>query len=466
MPAPTGAPTWRSIESPYREPYSRMNLLARDLWGQVVEAFATERGAAVADLWLGHSRPLEFTRGIFKLGVPNEVVREWVDHRYRESLESIFQQLTGSQVRIQLAVDPNLMRALPAPGAAGAPAAADAAQSAEPQFCVRPENRLANASLQRLLRDPGTGNPLFLYGAAGVGKSALVANQLFHYAREFGAERTTLSVHAESFSNDLVHAIRSGEVSSFRGRMLAADALVLEEVHRLRGKPKTQQECLSILRYYLDRKRPVVLTSRHPPNAIFLLDEALRSYFLSGILMKIADYAIPSRVAILKQRSERFQHRVPDETLERIAQRVPGAFDRQVRFLEKVAAYAALAGEPATVEFVATKFPELAGTGAREVDVKAVIDLVAKHFHVSPEDIASNRKVRTCVLARHLVVYLTTVVFNLKARRVMRHLGGLSPSTTAYARRKIELRRKEDAMFDAEVRRILDELSIGQRLLF
>ncbi|MFH0946450.1 MAG: helix-turn-helix domain-containing protein [Planctomycetota bacterium] len=158
--------------------------------------------------------------------------------------------------------------------------------------------------------------------------------------------------------------------------------------------------------------------------------------------------------------------RFPLETIERIAQRIPGTFDREVRFLERVAAFAGLEGKPASLEFLARGFPELAGHGERDVDLKALIELVSREFGASPEEIASNRKLRSAVLARHLVIYLATVVFNLKARRVMRHLGGLSPSTTAYARRKIEQRRKDDALFDLRVKRLLEELNVGQKLLF
>ena len=434
-----------------------MNLLARDLWEDVRDAFQSVEGAAPADLWLRNARPVEFSRGIFTLGVPNDVVRQWLEHRYRDELEEIFQRLTGSTVRVLVQVDPRLSIQRPTPARPS---------SRAPTFVIRPENRLANAALQRLMRDPRTGNPLFIHGPTGCGKSALVNQHLKNYSGEDGVPRSTVSLTAEAFSTGFVRAIRERTVPSFRGRLLAADALVLEEAHRLRGKTKTQGEFLSILKYYTIRNRPVILTSRHPPNAIFMLDEGLRSHFLSGNLVRIAPYSIPSKIAVLSAHSRRFPREVPQETIERIAQRIPGTFDREVRFLERIAAFAGLEGKPASLEFLAEGFPELAGQGESDVDLKALIELVSREFGSTPEDIASNRKLRSAVLARHLVIYLATVVFNLKARRVMRHLGGLSPSTTAYARRKIEQRRKDDDLFDLRVKRLLEELNVGQKLLF
>ncbi|MFG0319269.1 MAG: helix-turn-helix domain-containing protein, partial [Planctomycetota bacterium JB042] len=120
----------------------------------------------------------------------------------------------------------------------------------------------------------------------------------------------------------------------------------------------------------------------------------------------------------------------------------------------------------ATIDFVAQTFPELAGSGARAVDVDRLVEVVAREFGTTPADIASSRKQRHAVLGRHVVVYLATVVFDLRARRVVRHLGGLSPSTAAYARRKIELLRREDPIFDGRVKRLLEELDSGQKLLF
>jgi len=437
-----------------------MNLLARDLWEDVRQAFQTTEGTAVGDLWLQNVRPLEFSRGVFTLGVPNDVVRQWLEHRYRTTLESIFRSLTGSSVRVMLQLDPSLPLRRPArkQSAAGRPV--------PPLLMVRPENRLANAAIKRLLGDPASGNPLFLYGPTGSGKTELVRQHMRDYCGAGGSARSTVSLTAEAFSSGFVSAARERAVPAFRGRLLAADALVLEEAHRLRGKARSQKEFLSILKYYVARNRPVILTSRHPPNAIFLLDEGLRSHFLSGILVPIRSYSVPSRVAVLEAHARRFPREIPLETIERIAQRIPGTFDRQVRFLERVAAFAALEQKPASLEFLAQGFPELAGQGERDVDLKSLIQLVADEFGTRPEEIASNHKVRSAVLARHLVIYLATVVFNLKARRVMRHLGGLSPSTTAYARRKIEQRRKQDVLFDARVKRVLEQLNVGQKLLF
>lgn len=439
------------------------SLFAREIWGDVKEAFRAAHGVAVADLWLAQVQPLSFTKGVFAVGVPNEVVLEVLEKKYRPSIESIFHDLTGSAVRVLFRVEstvPVVARELPTF------ARGDEDLDATIPLVVRPENRLAHAALTRQLNDPRSGNPLFLYGPQGCGKSLLLRHHLAAYAERCGGQRATVTVHAEAFSNALVRALKENDLPAFRGRMLAADVFVLEEAHRLRGKPRTQREFLSILRYHVERNRPVILTSRHPPNGIFLLDEALRSYFLSGILARVAEYPDPSRVAILAEITKRHRRSVPLETVERIVARVPGSFDRQVRFLERVAAFAALADREPTLAFLAEKFPELSGQGGVELDIKVLIDLAAREFGTTAEDIASNRKVRTAVLARHVVVYVATLVFNMKANRVMRHLGGLSPSTTAYARKRVEEMRRDDPLFDSRIRQLLDRLARGQKLLF
>ncbi len=441
-----------------------MNVLALDLWQEVRREMRSDARGAAVDLWLRQSEPVEFARGVFTLGVPNDVVREWLDRRYRDDLESIFHRLTGSDVRVRVCVDRSLRRVAPSNEVASARPAARAPSPST--FVARPENRIAAAAVHKLLREPSSGNPLFLHGPSGSGKSRLVRYHIGRFLDESASPRTTVSITADAFSTALVRAIHDNQVSSFRGRMLAADVFVLEEAHRLRGKPRTQHEVQSVIQYHVQRGRPVILTSRHAPSAVFLLDEGLRSHFLSGQLLKIAEYSEASRAEILATIAEAFAHPMPRETIERIAHRVPGTFDRQVRFLEKVASFATTEGRPATLELIAERFPELAGSGSRDVDVGDLIALVAQEFGTTVDAIASNGKVRSVVLARHLVVYLATTVYDITARRVMRHLGGLSPSTTAYARRKIELKRKEDPTFDARVRRLMEQLDGGQKLLF
>ena len=76
-----------------------MNLLVQDIWNQVLEGFARLHGGAMKELWLKHSRPLSFTKGLFVLGVPNLFVREWLERKYIKDIESLFMEVTGCPVK-------------------------------------------------------------------------------------------------------------------------------------------------------------------------------------------------------------------------------------------------------------------------------------------------------------------------------------------------------------------------------
>lgn len=447
-----------------------MNTLARHLWRDVRDDLV-ERGPGTARSWIEQLRPRSFRHGVFEFAVPNEVVRVWIDRHHRRTIERAMQAQTGSPIRVRLVVDRRAdggLRGAPAPGVGPTSRRARGlglSGAGEP-YVVVPEARLAHAAVRRALEDPGCVQPLYLYGDAGVGKSALVEHLVSSVLSEGGTRRAVVRATAERFSRHFVAALKERDLPAFRGRWLAADVFVFEEFHRLRGKAASQAEFLRILLYHLQRGRPVILTARHPPHEVFLLEERLRSHVLSGLVVRLPDPGDPSRLAILRAHAGRLAPPVPDETLERIVRRVPGSVGRQVRFLEKVAAFSASRGVAPTIEALEERFPQLGGKGAGELDFRGLLSRVAAEFGVDEADVASNRKARRATLARHVLIYVAVEVLGVPARRVLRSLGNLSPSTTSYARRRVAERRREDPAFDHRLRRLVAELRQGQRLLF
>src|SRR5262249_41018476 len=155
------------------------------------------------------------------------------------------------------------------------------------------------AALKRsLLEATPVFNPIFIHGPTGCGKTALMRWYLETNAREKGSVPCFCTT-GEEFTRRFTRGIRGGNAAAFRGDIVANEMLVLDQAHRLADRLATQAELLSILKYFLERQRQVILLSRHSPRDILHLDSNLRSYFLSGLVLGMTDLSAPSRVTVL-----------------------------------------------------------------------------------------------------------------------------------------------------------------------
>ena len=449
-----------------------MNLLVQDIWNQVLDGFTHRHSAALRDLWLKHTRPLSFNKGLFVLGVPNLFIREWLERKYLQDLEALFTEVTGSRVKVMLRIDGylyRLMRKMHGEDRGSGGERTEAEPIPSPYagtFVVRPENRLVYSLFERLLREPTGGfNPLYFYGPEGVGKTHLL-ERFLRRTEENGRFASCRKVDAETFARECGRAARVGDRVRFRGAILRCHLFALDDVHELEGKLKIQQELLSILKYLVERNRQVLITGTRHPRDIRLFDGGLASFLLSGMVVSVQGYGVNSMVEILSRRCSEKGIDVPPSLVENVARNGRGSVHVLIRLLEEVAARAEALGELPTPAFLKKHFPAYASFTQGEDSVDRIIHLVSRRMEVDRSLIASNSKRRSAVTARHLVIYLATRHLNTPSRRICRWLGNISPSIVPYARRKVDARRSEDEAFNRLVLELQSEIEGGQKFLF
>ena len=136
--------------------------------------------------------------------------------------------------------------------------------------------------------------------------------------------RHILYLTAESFANEMVHALKNGRMSSFKERFRQeCDVLLLEEVQFLSGKEKIQAELCYTLDTLMGYKKRLVFTSCYLPGEISHLSQELRSRLTSGIITPIAPPDFPTRVEILPIRPSTGECR-STKILEYLAEYVTG----------------------------------------------------------------------------------------------------------------------------------------------
>lgn len=149
-------------------------------------------------------------------------------------------------------------------------------------------NQLALRAAETVAAEPGVRyNPLFVHGGSGVGKTHLVHAVGNMLRRRGDLTGPVACVSGSQFVDELIAALQDGTVDRWRARYRAAGALIIDDVHALAGKERSQDELFHLFNTLYSAGRQVVLSSDRPPSEIGELEARLRSRFDGGLVVAI-----------------------------------------------------------------------------------------------------------------------------------------------------------------------------------
>ncbi len=275
------------------------------------------------------------------------------------------------------------------------------------QFVVGGGNDFAySASLSLASKSNVHQNTLFLLSATGMGKSHLSQAVGHHIMNESPAERVYY-VTAEDFTNEMIQALRNNTIDKFKERYRQqCDVLLLEDIHFLTGKDRTQDELALTLDCLLDTHKKLIFTSCYLPSDIPKMSDQLRSRLSCGIISSIEPPDFRTRVRILQKKSKRNGCHLPDEIIQYLA----AELSENVRQLESgligVTAKSALMGAPIDLNLAKSVVQNIARQSKR-ITIDVIKKLVCKHYRISLKEIISNSRKQAIVRPRQIAMYLS-----------------------------------------------------------
>ena len=189
-------------------------------------------------------------------------------------------------------------------------------------FISGPNNRLAYAASVAVADQPGTAyNPLFIHGGVGLGKTHLL-QAICQKILNANPEYHILYVSCDAFMNQFFECVRSGQMSDFHHRYRHVDMLVIDDIHFLADKERSQEEFFHTFNELYQHNKQIVLSSDAAPNEIPKLEERLISRFNWGLVAQVGKPCFETRIAILRAKAGLRSVIVPDDVLEFIAARI------------------------------------------------------------------------------------------------------------------------------------------------
>ena len=286
-------------------------------------------------------------------------------------------------------------------------------------FVVGSSNRFAHAASLAVAEAPGLAyNPLFLYGGVGLGKTHLM-HAIGHFIQEHFPSMRMLYLPSETFTNELVAAIKNNTNVEFRDRFRNVDVLMLDDIQFIAGRDSTQEEFFHTFNALHSAGKQIIISSDKPPREIARLEERLRSRFEWGLIADIQKPDFDTRIAILRKKAENEGIEISNEMLELIAARIESNIRELEGSLTRVSAYAKLNRRAIDEEVIAHALHDIAVVrDPKRITPDLIIDCVSEYYNLSPQLLRGDSRKKEIAQARHVAVYLTREMTGLSLPRI------------------------------------------------
>ena len=167
-------------------------------------------------------------------------------------------------------------------------------------FAVGPSNQVAVSAARAALERPGKKyNPLVLVGKSGLGKTHLLNAIGLELTR--GKRAVVACLSTQAFIDELIAAIDGNHVDWWRARYRRATALLLDDIHLLAGKERTQEELFNLFNLLQDKDRQLVFTAPAHPNTLSGLEERIVSRLEGGLVAELKEPDRDVKRAVLER---------------------------------------------------------------------------------------------------------------------------------------------------------------------
>ncbi len=361
---------------------------------------------------------------VLVLGVPNDFYGEWLVTHYTDLLNDVLSGIADMDFSFLLESGHEpapVTPVAPRKTAAAAPAPAAAPDNNAKRvsltkhtfenFIVSDQNRLAYMSANAAVESPGIHNPLYIYGASGVGKTHLLlaaAHAAQTMPRPLRVRYTSCSELLEAFYDLIGKGKNFGE---FRSSLRDVDLLLVDDIHMLAKKPQIQEEFFNLFNTLSHQHKQIILTSDKQPCEIEGLEARLVTRFESGMTADIGVPEIEGRLAILRMMREDtlIKVKLADPILEFLAQQISSSVRRLKGAFMRLATYASVRGNsPLTIEQAETLLAVQLSqeSTAKNVSMETIQRQVASEFGISVADILGAKRPKNIAEPRMAAMYL------------------------------------------------------------
>lgn len=399
-------------------------------------------------LWIKDIEPLRFEGSTAHIKVKNKFKKNIVEEKYLELLSKGFEVVLGFDVNIIVDCDEEK------PDSSAPKAQESSLQSPGEYeytfstFIVGASNKFAHAASLAVAANPANSyNPLFIYGASGLGKTHLLTAICNEISNNM-PDQHIIFAKGEEFTNELIHAIQYEGTKGFHDKYRYADVLLMDDVQFIGGKERTQEEFFHTFNSLYQAGKQIILTSDRPPKEIKTLEDRLRTRFEWGLLADIQPPDFETRTAIINRKAELLDINIPTEVAEYIANRLKNNIRQLEGAVKKLKAYKLLQGSPPTIVMAQNAIRDILNDSQPvPVTIDRIVSEVSRTYGITAQDIRSLKRSSNISTARQIAMYVVREITQISMSAIGEEFGGRDHSTVVYAIQQVEKNMAKDPRY-------------------
>jgi chromosomal replication initiator protein len=435
----------------------------RRIWDEIASSIQPHVSVDAFQRWFAAIELIQADEIELTFQVPNTIYQLWIESNYLNLVQSATLSVLGSprdikfrvldtgktnvlvESRVEQSSEPPQARIQEKESEAASNHGMNPRNSFE-TFVVGSNNQFAHAAALAVAQSPAkTYNPLFIYGGVGLGKTHLmqaIGQQVMDRKKNF----KVMYLSSEKFTNEFIDAIQHNTLVKFRKRYRQSDVLLIDDIHFLAGKERSQEEFFHTFNTLFDGRKQIVLSSDRPASEITNLEQRLVSRFEWGLTAELQPPDIETRMAILRKKAQALHVQLAQEVLEFLAQRVRSNVRRLEGALMRVASFVSLSGREISRETVEQLLRDILQEEAKKtVTIDQIQKKVAEHFDVRLADMTSKRRPANIAFPRQVAMYLARHHTKASLNEIGDAFGGRDHGTVLHACKTVCARmQKED----------------------
>ena len=335
-------------------------------------------------------------------------------------------------------------------------------------FIIGPDNQFAHAASIAVSDNPGVAyNPLFIHGGVGLGKTHLL-QAICHKILNKTPESKVFYTSCNGFMTCFMDAVQNGKMVDFRNRFRNFDVLVVDDIHDLAHRDRTQEEFFHTFNSLFQAKKQVILSSDAAPTEIPHLEQRLISRFSCGLVTRVDKPGFETRIEIVKKKALLKTVAVPEDVVNFIASKI----DSNVRELE--GAITSLQGmhilnkkkseinmdlaKKALEHFGFSKLKE------NHLNIQLVLEHISKYYDLKISDILSKKRNQSITRPRQIGMWLSRKLTRHSLEEIGGYFGGRDHTTVIHAIKLIEKIRETDKNVKKEIIELENEIMLSTNI--
>ena len=445
----------------------------KSVWQLVTAKLKEKYSSATVNLWFTDLIPTEITDSKIVFAVDNDFKRMILETKYSKELSVYLEEILGFPMELQF-IEPTKKTEGPEELYAAQsekrpvqnkPAARQHEYTFE-NFVEGSSNKLAYAACFAVAGVAGdvnydhvndVYNPLFIYGASGLGKTHLMYSIKNKVEKGF-PHVSIIYTKGEEFMNQMVEAIYHKSTHEFRERFRKADMLIIDDIQFIANKPGIQEEIFHTFNYLYEDNKQIIFTSDKPPKDINPLVERLRTRFEQSMIADIQPPDIELRMAIIKKKAANLGIPVTNEVITYMADRLKSNVRQVEGALKKIAALSFLSGEPITLDVARSAISDLlTESEPQNVISDKIFSAVSTKYGVSIAELKGTSQAAKTVNARNVCIYLFRSLTDMSLIAIGNMLNRTHP-TVNHSLSKVEKMITNYPAFEEEINELVADI--------